>query len=78
MVSWVRLPFLSGFPAIFQVFLAVFTSFPHVGHFAMVIPRNNLITIIRIKHFLLIELKTSEIDAFTQPMVDLSVVFERK
>jgi hypothetical protein len=38
MVSCVRLPFLSGFPAIFHVFFAVFTSFEHIGHFAMVIP----------------------------------------
>jgi len=38
MVSCVRLPFLSGFPAIFQVFFGVLTSFPHVGHFAMIIP----------------------------------------
>jgi hypothetical protein len=37
-VSWVRLPFLSGLPAIFQVFVGFLTSFPQVGHFAMVIP----------------------------------------
>ena len=38
MVSSVRFPFLSGFPAIFQVFFAVLTSFPHFGHFAIIIP----------------------------------------
>ena len=37
-MSCVRLPFLSGLPAIFQVFVAFLTSFPQVGHFAMVIP----------------------------------------
>jgi hypothetical protein len=34
----VRLPFLSGFPAIFQVFFAFFTSFPQTGHLAIAIP----------------------------------------
>jgi hypothetical protein len=34
-VSCVRFPFLSGLPAIFQVFFAVLTSFPQVGHFAI-------------------------------------------
>ena len=38
MVSCVLFPFLSGLPAIFQVFFAVFTSFPQVGHFAIIIP----------------------------------------
>ena len=38
MVSCVLFPCLSGLPAIFQVFFAVLTSFPHVGHFAMIIP----------------------------------------
>lgn len=38
MVSCVLLPFLSGFPAIFHVFFAVLTSFPQMGHFAMIIP----------------------------------------
>jgi len=38
MVSCVLFPFLSGLPAIFQVFLAVLTSFPQVGHFAIIIP----------------------------------------
>jgi ABC-type amino acid transport system permease subunit len=35
-VSWVRLPFLSGLPAIFQVFFVFFISFPQVGHFVIV------------------------------------------
>jgi hypothetical protein len=35
MVSCVRFPFLSGLPAIFQVFFAFLTSFPHLGHFAI-------------------------------------------
>jgi len=38
MVSCVLFPFLSGLPAIFQVFVAFLTSFPQVGHFAMVNP----------------------------------------
>jgi hypothetical protein len=38
MVSCVLFPFLSGLPAIFQVFVAVLTSFPQVGHFAMINP----------------------------------------
>ena len=38
MVSSVRFPFLSGFPAIFQIFFAVLTSFPHFGHFAIIVP----------------------------------------
>ena len=36
-VSCVRFPFLSGFPAIFQVFFAFLTSFPHLGHFAILL-----------------------------------------
>ena len=38
MVSCVLFPFLSGLPAIFQVFVAFLTSFPQVGHFAMINP----------------------------------------
>jgi len=33
-VSWVLFPFLSGRPAIFQVFFGVDTSIPHLGHLA--------------------------------------------
>lgn len=49
-MSSVLLPLLSGFPAIFQVFFAVATSFPHTGHLAMIIPCQSLHTIY-IKHF---------------------------
>jgi hypothetical protein len=37
MVSCVRFPFLSGLPAIFQVFTGFLASFPQDGHFAMII-----------------------------------------
>ena len=38
MVSWVRFPFLSGLPAIFQLFFKEAISAPHLGHFAINIP----------------------------------------
>ena len=37
-VSSVLLPLLSGLPAIFQVFLGVATSAPHLGHLAIILP----------------------------------------
>jgi hypothetical protein len=64
MVSWVRLPFLSGFPAIFQVFLAFLTSFPHVGHFAMVIPLSQRIICMGLKHFLSLACEKAKLGFF--------------
>ena len=41
-VSSVLFPFLSGLPAIFQVFLGVATSVPHLGHLAIRLPLHKL------------------------------------
>jgi hypothetical protein len=49
-VSSVRLPLLSGLPAIFQVFLGVLTSFLHTGHLAIKVPSQTYQPI-SIKHF---------------------------
>jgi hypothetical protein len=58
------LPCLSGLPAIFQVFFAVFTSFPHVGHFAMVIPLRQRIICMSLKHFLSLACKAAKMGCF--------------
>ena len=41
-VSSVLFPLLSGLPAIFQVFLGVATSIPHLGHLAIKLPVYNV------------------------------------
>jgi len=41
-VSSVLFPLLSGLPAIFQVFLGVVTSLPHLGHLAIELPVFNV------------------------------------
>ena len=41
-VSSVLFPLLSGLPAIFQDFLGVATSIPHIGHLAIKLPGYNV------------------------------------